>query len=92
MIASPQKAKPATKFTTSTSGGGVEGWDIPNLSLAGIQTWLKLRTRVVLKPRLTADLGLDVNAVGPVIKPLAALSYQVTLLQDNKGSPTQQKQ
>jgi hypothetical protein len=74
------KAKPATGFTTTsssgtTSGGGVEGWDVPNLSLAGIQTWLKLRTCVQLKERLTADLGLDLNPVGPVIKPVAALSY-----------------
>lgn len=74
----PQKGKTTNTFTTS--GGGQEGWDIPNLSLAGLQTWLKLRTRVAVKPRLTADLGLDLNPRSRAVKPVAALTYQVQLL------------
>lgn len=44
-----QKGKPTSAFTTS--GAGQEGWDLPELSLSGIQTWLKLRTRVLVSDK-----------------------------------------
>jgi hypothetical protein len=72
--------KATNNFTTSkftTSGGGQEGWDLPGLALSGIQTWLKLRTRYQVQPRLTADLGLDLNPQSRAVKPVAALTYQL---------------
>jgi hypothetical protein len=54
-----------------------EGWDFPQLGLRGLQNFLKLRTRHRFSDRLTADLGVDINAVNQAIVPRAALSYQV---------------
>ena len=54
-----------------------EGWDLPQLGLRGLQNFLKLRTRHRFSDQLTADLGVDINAVNQAIIPRAALSYQV---------------
>ena len=60
-----------------------EGWDLPQLGLRGLQNFLKLRTRHQFSDRLTADLGVDINALNQAIIPRAALSYQVCLLHFN---------
>lgn len=44
---------------------------------ASFQTLLKLRKQVQLKPRLTADLGLNLNPVTRHVLPLGCLSYQL---------------
>ncbi len=54
-----------------------DGWDFPKLGLRGLQNFLKLRTRHRFNDRLTADLGVDINALNQAIIPRAALSYQV---------------
>ena len=54
-----------------------EGWDLPQLGIRGLQNFLKLRTRHRFSDRLTADLGVDINALNQAIIPRAALSYQV---------------
>ena len=54
-----------------------DGWDFPKLGIRGLQNFLKLRTRHRFNDRLTADLGVDINALNQAIIPRAALSYQV---------------
>ena len=54
-----------------------DGWDFPKLGIRGLQNFLKLRTRHHFNNRLTADLGVDINALNQAIIPRAALSYQV---------------
>ena len=55
-----------------------DGWDFPKLGIRGLQNFLKLRTRHRFNDRLTADLGVDINALNQAIIPRAALSYQVS--------------
>ena len=54
-----------------------DGWDFPKLGIRGLQNFMKLRTRHRFNDRLTADLGVDINALNQAIIPRAALSYQV---------------
>mmetsp|Transcript_1025 Transcript_1025/g.3120 ORF Transcript_1025/g.3120 Transcript_1025/m.3120 type:complete len:233 (-) Transcript_1025:318-1016(-) len=49
----------------------------PGLDFSGFQSWLKLRTKVVLNPRMSADIGLDVNAFEQKVRPVACFQYQL---------------
>ena len=58
---------------------GPTGWDLPQLGIKGLQSFLKLRTRHKFNDRLSADLGVDIGAFNQAIIPRAALSYKVRM-------------
>lgn len=59
-------------------GGNDSGkFKAPSVDFSKFQTLLKLRTKVVLRPRLTADLGLDLSPLQQRARPVACLEYEL---------------
>lgn len=61
-----------------SQASGSTGWDLPQLGIKGLQSFLKLRTRHKFNDRLSADLGVDIGAFNQAIIPRAALSYKLS--------------
>lgn len=68
---------------TKSNGNGKGHHDqLLNFDSASFQPLLRLRKKVQVKPRLTADLGLDLNPLTQKIRPVGSLNFQMRAKDD----------